>query len=497
MVAARLALAGHSVLLIEAGDDQGENLNYTIPAFNAKSTEDPALAWDFFVRHYADDARQELDFKLTYNTPGGGEFTGLDPPAGSTIKGVLYPRAATLGGCTAHNALIAIYPDQDDFQNVADLTGDSSWSPDNMRQYFVKMERNEYLQSLLSLGNGHGYDGWLGIDVTPVTLALKDLKLVSMIQGALTALGGLAETVLNVATFTAGDANADSPLRDSTQALYEIPIVSSNGARNTVREFLVSVAAAVNADGSKKYPLDIRTNCFATKVEFDTSGPTPQATGVSFLDGASLYRADPRSSQASAGIPGSATASREVIVAGGTYNSPQLLKLSGVGPAAELESFGIPVVHDLPGVGTNLQDHYEVTVQGQTSTNFTILDGCTFDLSQPDQCLETWEDGTLAVTRGTYVSNGFVAAMFIKSSASPDGNYDELGFGGPVNFRGYFPGYSINATDEHNFWTWALLKSHPSNTAGTVLLASADPLDTPKITFNYVSSLPIEHVLIF
>lgn len=490
VVSARLALAGHSVLLIEAGDDQGSNLNYSVPAFNAKVTEDPALAWDFWVRHYADDARQELDYKLTYDTPDGGEFTGLDPPEGSTIKGVLYPRAATLGGCTAHNALVAIYPDQDDFQYVASLTGDSSWTPDNMRNYFVKMERNEYLQSLLS--PGHGYDGWLGIDTTPVTLALKDLKLLSMIQGALTALGGLTETVLNIASFLVGDANADSPLRDSTQALYQIPLVESNGARNTVREFLVSVANAVNEDGSKKYPLDIRTNCLATKVDFDTSGPTPQATGVSFLDGIALYRADKRSGQAAPGIPGSATASREVIVAGGSYNSPQLLKLSGVGPAAELESFGIPVVKDLPGVGTNLQDHYEVAVQGETNSNFTVLDGCTFDWQQPDECLEQWEAGTAAITRGTYVSNGFVAAMFIKSSQSPDNNYDELGFGGPVNFRGYFPGYSINATDKHNMWTWALLKSHPRNTAGTVELASADPLDPPKITFNYVRVAPFE-----
>lgn len=492
VVAARLALAGHSVLLIEAGDDQGSNLNYSIPAFNAKVTEDPALAWDFFVRHYQDDARQELDYKLTYDTPDGGEYTGLNPPEGSEIRGVLYPRAATLGGCAAHNALVAIYPDQDDFQYVATLTGDASWTPKNMRNYFVKLERNTYLQSLLS--PGHGYNGWLGIDTTPVTLALKDLKLLSMIQGALTALGGLTETVLNIASFLAGDANADSPLRDSTQALYQIPISSHNGARNTVREFLLSVAGATNSDGSKKYKLDIRTNCLATKVDFDTSGPTPKATGISFLDGTALYRADKRAGQAAAGVPGSATASREVIVSGGSYNSPQLLKLSGIGPAAELQKFGIPVVKDLPGVGANLQDHYEVAVQGTADSDFAILDGCTFDLEQPDKCLETWESSDLAIARGTYVSNGFVAAMYIKSSQSPDNNYDEFGFGGPVNFRGYFPGYSINATENHNVWTWALLKSHPRNTAGTVELASADPLDPPKITFNYVSSFHF-HIL--
>lgn len=97
-MAARLALAGHKTLLIDAGDDQGGNVNYTVPAYQAKSTEDRALSWDFFVRHYADDDRQKLDYKLTYSLPDGGEYTGLDPPAGAEIKGVLYPRTATLGG---------------------------------------------------------------------------------------------------------------------------------------------------------------------------------------------------------------------------------------------------------------------------------------------------------------------------------------------------------------------------------------------------------------
>ncbi|KFY44495.1 hypothetical protein V494_01452 [Pseudogymnoascus sp. VKM F-4513 (FW-928)] len=482
VLAARLALAGRSVLLIEAGDDQGTNDNYTIPAFNAKSTEDPSMAWDFFVRHYEDDARQAKDYKLTYTTPDGKDYTGLDPPSGAAIKGVLYPRSATLGGCTAHNAMVAIYPHQDDFQYVASLTGDGSWTPANMRKYFVKLEKNTYLQSILS--PGHGRSGWLGIDLTPVTLALKDLQLLSLLQGAITALGGWSGTVLNLATFLAGDANADSPLRDSTQAVYQLPLASKNGARNGVRDFILSVNNAVNKDGSKKYKLEIRTHCLATKVNFDTSNP-PRATGVSFLDGQSLYRADPRSGKASAGTPGSATASREVIISGGTYNSPQLLKLSGIGPKAELQRFGIPVVKDLPGVGTNLQDHYEVAVQGKIAKDFNVLKGCTFAASESDPCLEEWHRGKLAVAKGTYVSNGFIAGMLIKSSQSPDGNYDELAFGGPLNFRGYYPGYSVDATSAKNVWTWALLKSHPRNTAGSVELASADPRDTPKISFNY------------
>jgi len=213
-LAARLALAGHKTLLIEAGDDQGANDNYTVPAYQAKSTEDPNMAWDFFVRHYSDDAQQEKDYKLTYDTPGGGEYTGLDPPPGSTIKGILYPRAATLGGCTAHNALVTIYPDRDDFQYIANLTGDASWSPDNMRKYFIRMEDNGYLSSVTDLP-GHGYDGWFGDSVAPIDLVLEDLQLASQLLGASFALGNETGTIINLATLLAGDANADSDKRDS------------------------------------------------------------------------------------------------------------------------------------------------------------------------------------------------------------------------------------------------------------------------------------------
>lgn len=78
-LAARLAIAGHKTLLIEAGDDQGHNVNYSVPAFSAKASEDPAMSWNFFVHHYADDERQALDYKTTYETPDGDEYTGLDP----------------------------------------------------------------------------------------------------------------------------------------------------------------------------------------------------------------------------------------------------------------------------------------------------------------------------------------------------------------------------------------------------------------------------------
>jgi choline dehydrogenase len=480
-LAARLALAGHKTLLLEAGDDQGLNVNYTVPAYSAMASEDEKMAWNFFVRHYADEASQARDFKTSYETPDGEIYTGLNPPANSTMMGTLYPRTNTLGGCTAHNAMIAVYPDRSDFEYIATLTGDSSWSPDHMRQYFVRMEHNEYL---LPGQKGHGYDGWLHTDTAPLDIVLKDPQLLSLLTGGAFALGNITHTLMNFGTLLLGDANADSLARDTKPGYYQIPLSSTDGRRNGPREFITAVRDATNPDGSKKYPLDVRMNCHVTRVVFDTSVSPPRATGVEFLDGKHLYRASPLAHHSQPGTPGSATASREVIVAGGAYNSPQILKLSGVGPADELARFNIPLVADLPGVGTNLQDHYEVGVQAHVPSNWTSLRGCTFKQGG-DPCLDRWESKPLLGNRGIYSSAGFAAAMYYKSTVSADNAYDAFVFGGPVNFRGYFPGYSVNITARHDWFTWAILKAHPRNTAGTVSLRSADPLDTPAIVFNY------------
>jgi choline dehydrogenase len=481
-LAARLAIAGHKTLLIEAGDDQGANVNYTTPAYNARVSEDPNLAWNFFVRHYADDKRQARDFKTSYETPDGGLYTGLSPPAGSKMKGTLYPRTGTLGGCTAHNALIALYPHQSDFENIAELTGDDSWSASNMRKYFAKLENNHYL---LPGAEGHGNDGWLGTQYSPIDIVLTDPKLLSVVTGATFALGNQTNALINLGSLVVGDANADTKTRDTTPAVYQIPLSTADGKRTGSREFVLATRDAVNANGTKRFPLDVRMNCHVTKVTFDQTVTPPRATGVEFLDGQYLYKASPKS-RGAAGTPGSVKASREVIVAGGTYNSPQLLKLSGVGPADELNKFDIPVVVDLPGVGTNLQDHYEINVQGKAPSNFSALDGCTFGENgeSNDPCLDRFNKPVLG-NRGIYSSPGLGAAMFYKSSATERDEYDVFVFGGPVNFRGYFPGYSYNATHDHDWFTWAILKAHPRNNAGTVMLQSADPLDMPAITYNY------------
>ncbi|KAF2420192.1 alcohol oxidase [Tothia fuscella] len=488
-LAARLALAGKKVLLIEAGDDQGQNLNQQIPTFHAYATEDKTMAWDFYVKHYTDPSRAQRDSKMTWTTPSGSLYVGAFPPAGSKQKGILYPRSGTLGGCTAHNALVNVYPHEKDWDNIVALTGDRSWSAASMRRLYEKLEKVDYIR----VGNpGHGFNGWLGVGRADVTLALNDTKLLALGLNSASTMGhgGLGGSAVNLGRILAGDANSGSPGRDQTEGVYNIPLAEYGGKRNGAREFVMQTYNEKTLAGGKKWKLDIWMETLVTKVIFAEggTGTRPKATGVEFLKGKSLYRADPRSGSATGGTPAQVFATKEVILSGGAFNTPQLLKLSGIGPKDELTKFDIPVKVDLPGVGTNLQDHFEIGVTHQAKDSFAVIEHCTYGRTLPDTCLENWKK-----EKGPYASsNGFIFAMIKKSSvANMDtvfgGDPDLLMFGGIANFKGYYPGYSNDVYGYRN-WTWVVLKAHTGNfgaKAGTVKLASKDPRDVPEITFNY------------
>lgn len=224
-----------------------------------------------------------------------------------------------------------------------------------------------------------------------------------------------------------------------------------------------------------------------TKVLFDGNGTKPRAIGVEYLEGASLYRADPRASSATVTGSGSIGASREIILAAGAFNTPQLLKLSGVGPKEELESLNIPVIVDLPGVGTNMQDRYENTVIGKAESDFAITSKCTFLQTLPDPCLDDYQAGIDPITKGVYGTNGIAIAIIQKSSVAED-EPDLLISGAPAKFSGYYPGYAAEGLADAQHWAWIILKAHSRNTAGTVKLQSTDPRDMPLINFNYLDT---------
>jgi hypothetical protein len=101
-------------------------------------------------------------------------------------KGIFYPRAATLGGCTAHNAMITVYPHNSDWKHIAEITGDSSWEPDRMRNYFERLEKCGYLAAPSSGEDPirHGFSGWLATSLAKPELALTDIDLLGEIRSA-------------------------------------------------------------------------------------------------------------------------------------------------------------------------------------------------------------------------------------------------------------------------------------------------------------------------
>ncbi|ROV96548.1 hypothetical protein VMCG_07798 [Cytospora schulzeri] len=486
--AANLAVAGHNVLLIDAGGDQGDNYYESIPVLFPRATDElPETQWNYFVTRSSDPAVQAKDAITSYRLSNGSIYTGLDPPADATAIGTLYPRAGTLGGCSRHNALVTVRPFDSDWDAVADLTGDTSWNGSTLQRLFEKIEHCNYLPNSVL---GHGFSGWFWTELTSLLTAVQDLKVVSIIVSAASALGmnlvGIAVgTVAGLAEVLLKDINA--PGSTITPGPYQVPLSMKNAERAGARNWILEVANAVDDNGDRMYHLDIKLHTLVTKIQFDTTGDEPLATGVEYYEGESLYRADPRSDSATIEGKGVITASKEVIISAGTFNTPQILKLSGIGPEDELAQLGIDQLVDLP-VGSNLRDHIEVPVISETQTNFSLLNGCTLMYGYPevpDPCLEKYLNGIDETSKGPYATNGLAIGVVMKSSAATKDDPDLLVYGGPANFPGFFPGWAklaLNSDFKH--WVWISLKASTQNTAGTVTLSSADPRDTPVIAFN-------------
>ncbi|KAK8058416.1 choline dehydrogenase [Apiospora phragmitis] len=463
-LAANLAAAGHKVLLIDAGGDYGDELVESVPAMFPFSTEYVETKWDFFATRSPDPTVEAQNRITSYRVPNGTVYTGLDPPAGAVPIGTLYPRAGTLGGCAQHNALIAIRAFDSDWDVVARKTGDASWNGQTFQDLYQKIENCDYLPNSIL---GHGFTGWFHTALTSLLTAVQDLKVVSIIVSAGLALG------VDITTSLIG----------TVAGLAEI-LLKDNSKRGGARDRILEVANAVDILGNRKYHLDIKLETLVTKVNLDGD---LRATGVSYMEGKSLYRADPRSGSATVLGEGTINATKEVIIAGGAFNTPQILKLSGIGPKDELSGLGIPVQVDLPGVGANLRDHIEISTISKSNKDFSLLNGCTFMQGypeKPDPCLEQYLSGLGQTGKGVYATNGLAIGVALQSTAATQDDPDLWIYGGPANFPGFYPGWAADAVADHRHWAWITLKASTQNRAGTVTLTSTDPRDVPRIAFN-------------
>jgi choline dehydrogenase-like flavoprotein len=537
-LAARLALEGRRVLVIEAGVDPatGEPLDdpsaaptdpdamrevYVVPGYHGASTEDERMSWEFSVRHFADEARQREDEK----------YCGAKDPSvsgGAGKGGIFYPRASALGGCTAHHAMVMVRPNDEDWERIAQTTGDESWRAQRMHGYFAKLEECLYykvyrgflgwIRWLFALidprsqrdPGGHGDTGWQKTSFIHPVLVIGIVRadwaflriLLGVLRSALADKGErrrILRALLRLQIVQLLDPNvrsADFPTRASSLSL--IPVGTDGASRCGVREHLLDVA------GRRPCHLVLRTGVFAKRVLFERreGEDAPRAVGVEVAQGLHLYGASPLHT-ASGKPPDTRYFARcEVILCGGAFNTPQLLMLSGIGEADHLRARGIQGLRDekgaplaelvnLPGVGRNLQDRYEVGVISEMTRDFKVLKGASLrpgDEGDPTRL--TWRRDKA----GLYGTNGSAVAMLISSEANRGVRRepDLFVFGVPAAFRGYYWNYSrellrrtIGAPEEQrNLWTWLILKAYTDNSQGKVRLLSDDPFAPPKILFN-------------
>ena len=336
------------------------------------------------------------------------------------------PRGKVIGGSSSINGMVYVRGHAKDF-DTWEAMGASGWSYADVLPYYKRMETWDPA--------GHGGDAsWRGSD------------------GPLHVTRGKRDNPLVQAFVQAG-----------RQAGYQLTDDYNGQQQEGFGPMEHTIHKGARWSAAKAYlrPALQRENCnlirgLARKIVF--SGR--RAVGVELLAGGGLK---------------TVRAKKEVILASSSINSPKLLMLSGIGPAAHLTAHGIPIVADRPGVGQNLQDHLEVYIQMAASQPVSLFKY--WNLLGKARVGLQW-----ALTRsGPGASNQFESAGFIRSAVGVE--YPDLQF----HFLPIAVRYDGQAASEgHGFQAHIGPMRSPSR--GAVTLRSAKPEDSPKITFNYMST---------
>ena len=367
---------------------------------------------------YSELFKSEVDWE--YYTEPQPELNGRE---------CYWPRGKTLGGSSSINAMIYARGQSADYDHWADL-GNDGWGYEDVLEYFKRAEHNERGPS-----EYHGTGG-------PRNVA--DQQAPNELTEAFIEAGAAAGLPHND-DFNAGD--------QSGIGLYQV--TQKDGERHSAADaYLKPVLDRPN--------LTATTGAQVTEVRFDGR----EAVGVEYV-------------QDGSGSPETVAANEDVILSAGAINSPQLLMLSGVGPAEHLAAHDISVVHDLPGVGQNLQDHLQVKINYACEKPVS-LEGA-------DSLWNILK--YLLLNRGPLTSNVAEAGGFTSVTQGTERPEIQFHFG---------PSYSVNHgfdnPDGHGFWLGALCLRPESR--GRITLQSADPFDDPAVDPQYLTEQADVEVLL-
>jgi len=348
-----------------------------------------------------------------------------EPEPGTKDRRMLWPRGKVLGGSSSINGLLYVRGQPADFDQWRQL-GNAGWAWDDVLPYFRKSEG--------AIGDVddtlHGRGGPL--TVSPIT---ERHPLCEAYAKAATELGIPATRDFNGA---------------SQEGVGYYHTTSRNGLR-------VSAAKAFLKPAMKRPNLRVITNALAERVTFANR----RATGVAFTQ---------------RGTRCVVRAAREVVLCGGAINSPQLLMLSGIGPEAELGAHGIEVVQALPGVGQNLQDHYQTRIAYRCTEAITVNDIFRSRLKMAQVGLQYLftRGGPLSISAGQ-------VGIFTRSQPhlqAPDIQFHFIVFSAdrPAEGLHSFPGFTQN-----------VCQLRPES-RGTITLKSADPRMPAAINPNYLAT---------
>jgi choline dehydrogenase len=370
-------------------------------------------------------------FMYTLVNPRVNWLYSSEPSEWTGGRRIAAPRGKTLGGSSSINGPISNRGQRLDFDGWAQR-GNRGWGYADVLPYFRRTERRMVEASLDGDETFRGREGNL-----PITdLEWRDPLCEAFIEGAVQM--GIPR-------------NRD--YNGTTQAgVSYVQRIIQNGRR-------MSAARGYLHPAMKRPNLTVRTHAQATGIVLEGK----RATGV-------RYRKGGRN-----GTPMEVRARKEIILCGGTVNSPQLLQLSGIGPAALLQSLGIAVQHALPGVGENLRDHYAPRFVARVKNAMSINER-SHGLRLAGEVLK------YAVSRkGILALNPTLIYVFWKSDERVD-NYDlQLTFT-PASYK-----EGVQSTlDDFPGMTIASWQQRPDST-GYVRARSADPFEAPVIQPNYLA----------